>query len=259
MNIQRIVSLAPSNTEIVFVLDAQDKLVGVTEFCNYPPEVKLINKIGGFSTPDIKKIIFLSPDLVLATDFHAQTIIPKLKAENITVYVAEARTVLDVPKAITAIGRLLGCKEKALKLAVKIEKEIGAIRHKVKVLIHKPKVCYICSNNPLRVGRDKCCVEPFIEIAGGLNIGAEILKDKTIDLSAIADKNPDVIIVGTGHGETVDLMEYVKNESILYGTNAYQNNRVYRVEADLLRLGPRVVNGLKKFAGFIHPEIFGEE
>lgn len=132
MNIKRIVSLAPSNTEIIFALGEEKNLIGVTDFCNYPPKAKSINKIGGFSTPDIKKIISLFPDLVLATDFHSQTIIPKLRAENMTVYVAEARTVLDVPKAITAIGRLLGCKEKALKLAVKIEEEIDAIRHKVK-------------------------------------------------------------------------------------------------------------------------------
>lgn len=92
-----------------------------------------------------------------------------------------------------------------------------------------------------------------------MNIGAEILQAKTVNLRAIADKNPDVIIVGTGHGEIIDLMKYVKDESILHETNAYQNNRVYRIEADLLRLGPRVVRGLKKFADFIHPEIFKGE
>lgn len=261
MNINRIVSLAPSNTEIVFALGEGSKLVGVTEFCDYPSVAGAIEKIGGFSTPDIDKIISLRPHLVLAADFHLKMlVISRLKDMGVNVCIVETKTLLDIPCSILFIGSILGRKNRAHQLAREIKMQIKAIKEQTAHLVpeEKPMVCYICSNNPLRIGRHRCCVELFIEIAGGVNMGAEISQGKIIDLNTVTNKNPDVIIVGAGHGEAVDLMKYVKNELILHKTNAYKNNRVYQVSADLLRLGPRAINGLKKFAEFIHPEIFGE-
>lgn len=260
-NIQRIVSLAPSNTEIIFALGEGSKLVGVTEFCNYPPEAKLIEKIGGFSAPNAEKIFSLSPDLVLATEFHLKMpVISRLKKMGVNICIIETKTLLDMSQSIVFIGSLLGRKNRAYQLAKEIKTQIERTKEQTMRLAReeKPKICYICSNSPLRIGRHRCCVEPFIEIAGGVNIGAEISQDKVIGLDIITDKNPDIIIVGTGHGEVVNLMEYVKNELILHRTNAYKNNRVYQISADLLRLGPRAINGLRKFAEFIHPEIFFE-
>ena len=82
---QRIVSLAPSNTEILFALGLADKVVGVTDYCNYPPEAKEKPSIGGFSTPNIEKVIALSPDLILATSTHQKQVIPQLEAKGMTV------------------------------------------------------------------------------------------------------------------------------------------------------------------------------
>lgn len=262
MKRNRIVSLAPSNTEIVFALGENNKLVGVTEFCNFPPEARSIDKIGGFSTPCIEKIISLKPDLALAVDFHSNMpFISQLKDAGVDTCIIETKTILDVPESIRRIGAVLGKEKKADRLAGEIEIQIERIKEKTMRLApeEKPKVCYICSDNPLRIGRHRCCVELFIETAGGLSIGSQIPQDETIGLDFVAEMNPDVIIAGKGHGETTDLAEFIRNEAILRRTNAYKNNRIYKISADLLRFGPRAIDGLGKFFQFIHPKSVGRK
>lgn len=254
MGINRIVSLAPSNTEIVFALGEGGKLAGVTEFCDYPPEAKLIEKVGGFSTPSIEKIISLSPDLILTTEFHLKTVVPELKKRGLAVSVVETKTILDIPKAIIFIGDLIGRKKEAHRLVRSIQDQIDALEEQTKSIGagKRPRVCYICSHNPLRIARKSCCVDKSIELAGGINIGSEIA-GREVNLETIANKNPDVILVSSGHGETVDLMEYVKNEKILHRTNAYRNNKVYKVKADLFsRFGPRAICGVEEIFKIIH-------
>ncbi len=259
MNVQRIVSLAPSNTEIVFALGAGAKLVGVTGFCDYPAQARLIEQIGGFSSPDIGKIISLLPDLVLATDFHLEMpVISRLKARGINTEITRAGRLTDIPEAILLVGRLLGCRDRARRLAGDIRRQIKTINTRTKHLLpeQRPRVCYICAQNPLRFARESCCAHQFIEIAGGANIGRELLKAR-MSFNTIVERNPDVIIVGTGHGQVVDLINFVNNQPVLQQTNACRNNRVYRVSDDLVtRGGPRAIEGLQRFAELIHPEIF---
>lgn len=254
MNIKRIVSLAPSNTEIIFALGEGGKLVGVTEFCNYPPEAGLVEKIGGFSTPNMEKIISLSPDLVLATEFHLKAVVPGLKKRGLAVSVVETKMILDIPEAIIFIGGLIGRKKKAYRLAQSIQDQIDTLEEQTRNIgvDERARVCYICSHNPLRIARKSCCVDKSIELAGGINIGSEIA-GREVNLETIVNKNPDVILVSSGHGETVDLMDYVKNEKILHRTNAYRNNKVYKVRADLFsRFGPRAVCGVEEIFKIIH-------
>ncbi|NQT07246.1 MAG: diphthine--ammonia ligase [Candidatus Omnitrophica bacterium] len=258
---KKIVSLAPSNTEIVFALGEGDKLVGVTECCDYPKEAKRIEKIGGFATPDIDKIASVSPNLVLATDFNFHLkVIPQLKDKAIPVYAIETKTILDAPQAISFVGELIGCREKASRLAGEIQKRVEEIQKKINLLDRKPRVCYVCSHNPLCVALKSCTVNKLIDAAGGSNIMQYIDMDNIDDLlEAIIEKNPEVIITTKGHKETVNLLSYVKNHPRFRETDAYSNNRVYQIRADLVcRPGPRAVEGLKALAKFIHPEIFGD-
>jgi len=262
MNIQRIVSLAPSNTEIIFALGEGSKLVGVTESCNYPPEAKLIDKIGGYLTPNIEKIKSCLPDLVLATDIDSgKGTVSKLRAKGIATYVVEAKTVLDAPKVIYFVGKLIGCQKKASQLAKKIQKKIEKIYHKTKNLKTRPKVCYICSHDPLCIALKSCTINKLIEVAGGVNVMQDMNMD-SIDnlLEGIIKKNPQVIITSKGHIETTDLLSYLNNHPGFKQSDAYLNNQVYQIHAELVcRPGPRVVQGLETLAKFIHPEIFIED
>jgi len=254
-NKMRIISLAPSVTETIFVLGYGDKLVGVTEFCNWPPEAKLVDKIGGFSTPDIKKIISLKPDLVLATDFHLK-IVNYLKEKRINAYVIEAKTILDAPQSIIQVGEVINCKDKANKLAGELKNEMDALLEKVKKVPKKVRVCYLC--DIFCVAWRSCAMSKLIEALGGINIGRNVKSNQQESiLKEIAEENPEVIITAKGHRETTDLLSFVKETAYFKKTKAYKNNRIYQIQAELVcRPGPRAIIGLKKLAKFIHPEIF---
>jgi len=255
MGIQRIISLAPSITETIFVLGYADKLVGVTEFCNWPPEAKLIDKIGGFSTPDIKRIISLNPDLVLATDFHLK-IVNYLKERGINTYVIEAKTILDAPQSIIQVGKAINCKDKANRVARELKDEMDTLLEEVKRIPKKVRVCYLC--DIFCVAWRSCAMSKLIETLGGINIGRNIKSNQQGSvLKEIAEEDPEVIITAKGHRETTDLLSFVKETPYFRKTRAYKNNRIYQIQAELVcRPGPRAIIGLKKLAKFIHPEIF---
>ena len=105
---QRIISLAPSNTEILFALGLDDRVVGVTEYCSYPEAATGKPKVGGFSTVDIEKVVSLEPDLVLATRIHGKTVIPALEELGLTVVALTPSSLDDVLNSITLVGRLTG-------------------------------------------------------------------------------------------------------------------------------------------------------
>ncbi len=119
---QRIVSLAPSNTEILFALGLEDKLVGVTRFCNYPEAAKDKPKIGGFSDVDIERTVALEPDLILATAIHDKTVIPALEKVGLTVFALAPDTLDEVLADITLVGKVTGRSQEASQLVASLEK-----------------------------------------------------------------------------------------------------------------------------------------
>ena len=257
---QRIISLSPSNTEVLFALGLGDKVVGVTEFCNYPPEALERKKIGGFSTPDIEKIIALQPDLILAGSIHAKELIPALEETGLTVFALEPKSIGGILEDIRMAGEIAGREEKASELVTQMENRIEAITDKTNNLEEKTRVFYITWHDPLWSVGSGTIIDELIEKAGGVNIFQDITGHKMVNLEEVIARNPEVIIACTGHGEAEDKpFEWAKAEPRLEVTEARKNSRVYQIDADLVnRAGPRVVESLEKLAHFIHPEIFPE-
>ncbi len=113
---QRIISLAPSNTEILFALGLEDRVVGVTEFCDYPEAAKVKPKVGGFSTVDIERIVALEPDLILAGSIHEAKIIPRLEQLDLTVVALAPKTLDRVLANISLVGEITGQSDEANRL-----------------------------------------------------------------------------------------------------------------------------------------------
>ncbi len=261
MSAQRIVSLAPSNTEILFALGLGNCVVGITEYCNYPDEARLKETVGGFSTVDIEKVLSLRPDLVLATDFHNDTVVPKLRERGTNVGVVKATGLLDAPRCIERIGDITDCKNEARHLAAEIRTQFDAVIEKTKGIKEqqRPRVCYLCMDHPLKIARSTCPPNRIIRTLGGTNIGRELPADASVKMETLIERDPEVFITSRGHGETSDLLSYVLNEPLLADTQACRKHRVYRIDSDLVcRPGPRSPLGLQTLARFIHPEIFGE-
>jgi len=252
----KIVSLAPSNTEIVAALGKVNQLVGVTACCDYPEQVKSIKQIGGYASPDVEKIIELNPDIVLATEMDLKKgVVPKLKDKGVNVSVVNGSAVTELAKAVLHVGELINCQEQAGKLAEKIKLRIEAVTKKAEEAEHKPKTCYICSSNPLCTGTQSPVIDKLIVTAGAENIMAGVKADSIEDyLKTVIKIDPEVIIISEGHKEAVDLLSYAEKGVDLKKTKAYLNGRVYKIDSKLVcRPGPRTVEGLERVSGFVYP------
>jgi len=259
---ETIVSLAPSNTEILFALGLGDKVVGVTEYCDYPEAVKDKPKVGGFSTVDIERVIEIGPDLILATGYHKAEVIPGLERLGLTVVCLNPTTLEEVLEAITLAGKCTGKEDEASQLVTEMEKRVNAITEKTAGLSAsaRPWVFYIVYHDPLMtVGSDTFTHELIVK-AGGINIAQDLTGDyPTIGLEAVIAANPQVIVASYGHGSVEDLpLQFALTEPRLSDVDARVNNQVYEIDTSLgSRPGLRIVDGLELLAKMIHPEIFG--
>jgi len=259
---QRIISLAPSNTEILFALGLSESVVGVTEYCNYPEAAIAKPKVGGFTTVDIEKVVSLEPDLVLATHVHSKTAIPALEKLGLTVLALAQASLDEVMNNITLVGKITGQDKQASQLVDSLRTRIESIANKTRSLApnQRPRVLYLTWHDPLITAGTETLIDDIISKAGGQNIAYDLSGNKAIALETVIHRDPQVIIASIGMGTGEDLpWQYVKNEPRLKNTGALLNNRVYKIDGDLAhRAGPRIVDALEQMAQFIHPELFEE-
>jgi iron complex transport system substrate-binding protein len=265
---EKIISLAPSSTEILFALGLGDKVVGVTQYCNYPPEAQEKTKIGGFSATDIdvsiEQIVAIDPDLILATETHLTNVIPKLEQfvpkAKVIVLLTQTESFDDVFNAIEMVGKCTGTQDKADQLVASMKSRINAITSKTDDLAEsaRPKVLYIVWQDPIFVIGGGTLGNSLIEAAGGTNIFQDEPGSPMVDLETIIDRNPDIILGSTAVGTGADLpYQFALHEERLSGVNARINDQIYGANDDLYgRPGPRLVDALEELARIIHPELF---
>ena len=257
---ERIISLAPSNTEILFALGLGDRVVGVSDYCDYPEEAKEKTKVGGYSTSDIERIVALEPDLILIEDIHTGEILPALEKLDLTVVTIDPRTLDEVLESFTLIGEITGKSDEASRLVTEMRNRINAITNKTDNLPEEKRlrIFYVMWHDPLMTVGTNTRIHELIEKAGGVNIIQDTEGYPTISLEALIEANPQVIIAGSGMGEGADLpFQFASTEPRLENVDARINGRVYEINTDLVgRPTPRMIDGLEQLAEFIHPEIF---
>ncbi len=257
---ERIISLAPSNTEILFALGLEDNIVAVTDYSDYPQEAKLKPSMGSYKTPNIESIVAMSPDLILATDVHEANIIPALERLNLPVVALAPQTLDDVLDSINLIGEITGKQEAASRLVAEMSNRIRLVTAKTANLSNteRPRVLYVVWHDPLTVPGSGTFQDDLITKAGGTNIIGDLSGWVKVSLETVLEANPEVMIAGVGHVSVDDLIfQFIKTELRLRDTDARRKARVYEVQGDLVsRTGPRIVDGLETFAALIHPELF---
>ncbi len=259
----RIVSLSPSNTEILFALGLGDGVVGVTKYCNYPPEVESLKDsgklevVGGYVDPDLEKILSLRPDMVVASQTHSSGAVTLLDKEGIPIFVVDPNNLSSIILSIEKIGKIAGKDAEASALVQQMQSRIKAVSDKVS-LLPKTRVLYIVWHDPVQTAGARTFEDEIIEKAGGLNIFHDLSGYAQVDPEAIAVRNPEVIIACSGMGTGADKpLQWAETERGLNQTDARKNGRIYQAEGDIItRTGPRIVDGLEMFARFIHPEAF---
>jgi len=259
---QRIVSLAPSNTEIIYALGLEDKLVGTTDYCDYPEAAKSKPRVSGYSTPNLEKVVSVQPDLILAESIHEKTALPAMEKLGLTVIVMSAKSVDTVLNDIKLVGQVNGKIKAAAMLVDSLNARIQAVVSRTNTFTpeQRLKVLYVVWHEPIWTMGRETFINDLIWKAGGVNIFADDFeKSRVVSLESIIEKNPQVIII-SGMGTTGDLIyNNIVKETRLAGVDAMLNNRVYKIsDANLIeRPGPRIVDGLEEIAKLLHPEIFG--
>jgi iron complex transport system substrate-binding protein len=252
---QRIVTLAPSLTEIVYFLGLGDHVVGVTQFSSYPPEAELKPKVGSYVNLNAERIITLAPDLVISTaDGNQPAVIGLLEKAGIPVYVVDPRNTREVIETVVDIGRVCGVLDKAVALAHELSSRVDRIVSKT-VGLDRPLVFLQVNAKPIMTVNGKTFSSDLIRLAGGRNMtdGARITYPR-ISLEEVIRQGPDVIIVSS-MDRGGEFEESKQQWLTLKMIPAADNGRVYLVDSDLIdRPSPRIVEGLEVLARHIHPE-----
>jgi len=244
---ERIISLAPSITETLFALGLGGRVVGVTSYCDYPPEAKQVEAVGDTLRPGIEKIVALKPDLVIiSTSSQLESFVRKLEEVGIPVYISNPRNLEGALKSIEAIGDISGAADRGRELAGSLRARVETIESRVAGR-ERPSVFLILGSNPLiTVGRD-AFVTDLLDRAGGRSISSDETADyPQYSLETAVARRPEIIFLQAGEGRIPDGLRQ---------TPAAVAGRIYSLDDELLlRPGPRIVDGLEQMAAKIHPE-----
>jgi iron complex transport system substrate-binding protein len=258
---QRIVSLAPSNTEILFALGAGGQVVGRDAFSDFPPEAKAVADIGSsLDKLNAEAIVAAKPDLVLAADISSADQVKTLEGLGLTVYqLSNPKDFDGLYKNLMVVGQLTGHAPAAQVLTDDLKARVAAVLDKAKGVTTKPKVFYeLDATDPTKpyTPGPGTFVDMLITLAGGQNIGGA-LKDQWAQISAeeLVAQNPEVILLGdAAYGVSV---ESVGKRAGWANLTAIKANAIYTFDDNLVsRPGPRLVDGLETIARLLHPELF---
>jgi len=251
---KRIVSLAPANTEIIFALGGEKKLVGVTTYCDYPEEAKKKEKIGDFANPNVEKIISLKPQVVLATGGVQKGVVERLAKFKIKVFVVDPKNFEQLFSDLEKVGKIIGKEDEAEKLVKDLKSQVQEVKTKTQGL-EKPKVFFEIYSQPLMTAGKNTFINDMIEIAGGVNIGAQAGEGyPQFSEEQLIKENPDFYLAAKG---SMNSPEDLKKRPGYSGLKAVKEGKVFVLDDNLVtRPGPRLVEGLLQVARALHPEVF---
>ncbi len=253
---QRIVSLAPGITEILYALNLADKIVGVTSFCNWPSSALQKQRIGGFINPSIEQIVSLKPDLIIATaDGNRPDTVRQLERIGLPVYVTNPSDTRGILRSIKHLGEITARKNTAATLVQNLQKRLSNIEAQIR---HKsrPRVFFQIGLEPLITIGGRTLINEVIERAGGVNIASnDTARYPRYSPEGIMGGSPDIILFAPMANDKEFIA--VKNFWQKYEeVPAVKNNRIYPIDTDLIsRASPRIVDAIETMALIFHPEI----
>lgn len=262
---ERLVSIDPSQTEILFALGLDEKIVGVSNFCDYPVEALEKEKVGDAFAVNVEKIIELDPDIVFIYGAGQPDAVEQMKANDITIISNESETIDEIFNSILQTGKIANVEEKADQLVKDMKEEKNNIINRVKDA-DKVRVFYEVWDQPLMTAGQGSFIDELITLAGGENVAADgqgAYPEYSVE--NMLEKDPEVYIVPdhavddgdlTG-GEVGDLKEAIKARPGYHVISAVKNNRIELLEPNIVsRPGIRIIEALELFARAIHPEAF---
>lgn len=255
LHVQRVISLTPSHTEIMFALGAGAKVVGGTDFDTYPPEAASITHVLVNMAVNLELVAQLHPDVILVSSLNNRADIERLRSLNFSVFYADALAVRDVPPMIRLLGKAVGEESNGTAVAATLQASIDTTASKAANASSRPRTFYLLDDfGGWWTSGAGTRGDDLINVSGGTNVFGNVTGWSSVSIESIAVSAPDVIILGL----YVTLDQDTMNSTAPWSTMpAVVHGRVSRVpDADIVdRPGPRLSAGLEWMLDAIHPEL----
>ena len=253
----RIVSLAPNVTEILFALGLGERIVGVTQFCDYPDEARHKPKVAGLH-PNLEAIVAQRPDLILTLPIRSD-LVATFEQLKIPVFILEAKTVEHVLSHLHLLGRMLNHTKEADELVMAMRRRMAEVSERTNGL-PRPRLLYVLNSNPLMTVGPGSFIHQIIELAGATNIAADAQTAyPRITMEEVLRDNPEILLFPVGKEEGIPDEEQQQWRRWTR-LSAVKHSRFVRIPSVLLdRPGPRIVDGLELLARAIHPDAFAQD
>lgn len=248
---ERIVTLAPSETESLFAVGAGDRIIGVDKWSDYPEDAKKKTVVGDLTT-NLESVVALNPDVVFASSSLNKKPVEALRNLGVKVFAINPKSMTEAIERVELYGKIMNMQGQSKKVADAMRSDIQKVKDLVK---DAPKKRVYMEFNPGWTVGDGEFLSEMVELSGGINVGAGKKGWYEIDPEAIVKANPEVIIysVGTGMGTLPDT---IKSRAGFSTTDALKNNRMYGIDTNLTnRSGPRLTQGLLEIAKAVHPDL----
>jgi iron complex transport system substrate-binding protein len=257
---QRIISLAPNLTEILFALSSGNKIVGLTRFCNYPPEAARIEKVGGILDPSLEKIIALQPDLILAFRGTPLEVLNKLRSSGLLLFVFdEGEKITELFSLIKTIGLITRNEDKASQLLFNLESRLKEVQKRIQTTRTRPRVFITLASPGLWTCGRQSFLHDLIELAGGQNVAAfESRRWFTLKIEDLLRSSPEIIVILAPDFRAYEARkDYFLKEESLKNVPAIRASRFgWLHEDEASRFGPRLIKALEELVRLLHPEVF---
>jgi len=252
----RVISLAPSITEIVYALEQEHRLKGVTRYSDYPGEAKQLPRIGSYVRLDIERIVALNPDLCIAIkDGNPKEVIDRLDALRIPVYVVNPHNLDTILETIMEIGVILNAGSRAKTLTNGMRTRIQRVKSRIAQVNYRPRVFFQIGISPIVSAGTETFIHELIEIAGGKNLAEGRIAYPRFSREQVLALEPEVFIITSMARQAG--FEQVKTEWRRWpNIPAVRDDRIFLVDSNLFdRPSPRLVAGLELLTRLFHPEL----
>jgi cobalamin transport system substrate-binding protein len=258
--VRRVVSLAPSLTETIYALGLQDRLVGDTDYCDYPPDAQKITKVGGAINPSLEQIVALHPDLVLITkSLNRLETVHSLDNLGISSYATDPHTVDEIISSSRKLADVLGSPEEGERIAVDMQRRLTDLQHRLSALPSKRVLFAVWTEPLISIGKDTFIADAMRR-AGAVSIVDSSQDWPQVNLEEVARLQPDFLVFAASHSETVPRdVEALANLPAWRIIDAVRNRRYAVISDAVNRPAPRIVAAIEDLARQLHPDAFAEK
>lgn len=258
--VRRIVSLAPSLTETIYALGIQDRLVGDTDYCDYPADAQTKTKVGGAINPSLEQIVALRPDLVLVTkSLNRIETVRALDDLHIPAYATDPHTVEDVISSTERLAEVLGIPEAGESLAQDLHRRLSDLKSRLAALPPR-RVLFVVWAEPLISAGKGTFIADALRLAGGISVIDSAQDWPQINLEEAVRLQPDVLVFAATHpqAEARDFAALAERPG-WRDLDAVRGRRFAVISDAVNRPSPRLITAIEELAGQLHPEAFSEK